>query len=279
MLYRLLSRLPLGVLYAVSHALFWLLRHVVRYRRDTVYGNLRRAFPDDPAARIRQLSARCYRELAEVAAETIKLASLDSRELQRRVRLDNPEIFDEVREERPVLLLSAHFGNWEWLLQSCMLSLGWPMFAVHKPQRFGAGAFINRVRARFGATPVRHREVGTEIVRQRRRRCLFAIIADQWPKGGRNACWTPLFGRPTAFSAEVARLAAMFRTPVFFVAAERRGRGVYHARFERLGVVRKGHEEEFIRAYARAIERCVLRRPQSWLWTHRRWKHAPPGDV
>jgi len=279
MLYRLLSRLPLGVLYALSRMFFWLMRDVFRYRRAVVRGNLRRAFPDAPAARIRELSAGFYRELADVAAETVKLASLDARDVRRRVQLDNPEILDEAGGDRPVLLLSAHFGNWEWLLQSCMLSLGWPMFAVHKPQRLGAGAFINDVRARFGAVPVRHREVGREVVRRRRRRCLFAVVADQEPKGARNACWTPLFGRPTAFSSEVARLAAMFRTPVFFVAAERCGRGHYRARFERLGVARKGKEDEFIRAYAAAVERCIRRRPQGWLWSHRRWKHAPPDGA
>ena len=279
MIYRLLSRLPLRVLYAVARVLSWLVCRVFRYRRGTVLENLRAAFADYSEARIESLAGRFYRELGEVFAETVKLATMRPEELQRRMRLDNPEIFKEADAGRPVLLLSAHCGNWEWLLQSCVLSLGWPMFAVYKPQRGSAGAFIRRVRARFGGVPVPHREVGATIARQRRRRCLFAMIADQAPKRADGAYWVPFLGRPAAFVAEIARLAAMFKTPVFFVACERRGRGFYGARFERLGTVEQGREEEFIRRYAEAVERCIVRSPQSWLWTHRRWKHPPPENA
>ena len=277
MMYRLLSRLPLCVLYAAARVLAWLACHVFRYRRDTVMANLRAAFPDFGEARIARLAGLFYRELGEVFVETVKLATMRPEELHRRLRLENPEIFDEAEAGKPVLLLSAHFGNWEWLLQSCVLSLGWPMFAVYKPQRGLAGAFIRGVRARFGGVLVPHREVGAAIARQRRRRCLFAMIADQAPKRADDACWVPFLGRPAAFGTEIARLAAMFKTPVFFVACERRGRGFYGARFERLGMVGRGREQEFIRRYAEAVERCIMRRPQSWLWTHRRWKHPPPA--
>lgn len=276
MLYRLLSRLPLRVLYGVARVLSTLLHRVVRYRRDVVFENLRAAFPDYGEARIRSLAGRFYRDLGAVFAEAVKLATMRPEDVQRRVPLENPEILDQADAGRPVLLLSAHFGNWEWLLQSCVLSLGWPMFAVYKPQRGAAGVFVRDLRARFGAVPVAHRDVGAAVARQRRRRCLFAIVADQAPKRAEDAFWIPFLGRRVAFGADVARLAVMFRTPVFFIVCERRGRGLYKARFEPLGTAEKGREEEFMRRYAAAIERRILHDPQSWLWTHRRWKHRPP---
>ena len=276
MFYRLLSRLPLGVLYALARVLSTLVYRVVRYRRDVVFKNLRAAFPDYDEARIRSLARGFYRDLGAVFAETVKLAAMRPEDVQRRVHLENPEVLDEADAGQPVLLLSAHFGNWEWLLQGCVLTLGWPMFAVYKPQRGFTGRFIRDLRARFGGVPVAHREVGAAIARQRRRRCLFAIVADQAPKHARGAFWIPFLGRRAAFGADVARLAAMFKTPVFFIVCERRARGFYRARFRPLGTAEKGREEEFVRRYAAEVERCILRDPQSWLWTHRRWKRRPP---
>ena len=276
MLYRLLSRLPLRVLYGVARVLSTLVYRVFRYRRDVVFENLRAAFPDYGEARIRKLAGGFYRDLGAVFAETVKLATLRPEDIRRRVRLENPEILDEADAGRPVLLLSAHFGNWEWLLQSCVLSLGWPMFAVYKPQRGAMGEFIRNLRARFGGVPVAHREVGAVVARQRRRRCLFALVADQAPKHAQGAFFIPFLGRRTAFSADVARIAATFKTPVFFIVCERRARGFYRARFKHLGTAEKGREQEFVRRYAAEIERCIVRDPSSWLWTHRRWKWRPP---
>lgn len=46
MLYRLLSYLPLGLLYALGTPCYLLLYHVAGYRKAVVLQNLRQAFPE-----------------------------------------------------------------------------------------------------------------------------------------------------------------------------------------------------------------------------------------
>ena len=115
---RLLARLPFGALYALTQAIALLLRYGLRYRLQTVQGNLRRCFPNLRPAALDKIVARYYRHLGEVAAEVIKLASLSADELRERVRFPNLDLVQqETRAGRSVILLAAHLHNWEWQLQ------------------------------------------------------------------------------------------------------------------------------------------------------------------
>ena len=64
-----------------------------------------------------------YDYLGELTAEVLYAPSVGREELQERVRLINPELVAEaLRDDRRVLILSAHHCNWEWLLLRCSFS-------------------------------------------------------------------------------------------------------------------------------------------------------------
>src|SRR5579863_6797287 len=84
---RLLSCLPLGLLYGFAAAVAWLAFRVVRYRAGLIRDGLVRAFPEFDAARLRAVMRSYYLGYAQMLVELIKSASFPAAEIRRRVRI------------------------------------------------------------------------------------------------------------------------------------------------------------------------------------------------
>ena len=70
-LYKILARLPMTWLYALSTGGAWLLQHVFRYRRKDVEQNLAQAFPDWSPAKLKATRSNFYQNLFDTAIEII----------------------------------------------------------------------------------------------------------------------------------------------------------------------------------------------------------------
>ena len=95
MLYRLLSRLPLTLLYALAWPCYLLLYYLAGYRKAVVQQNLTHAFPDKSAREITVLAKKFYLQLVQVALEILKTRRMSAADVQRRVQVVNPELLRE----------------------------------------------------------------------------------------------------------------------------------------------------------------------------------------
>ena len=74
--FKLLSRLPLRVLYALTDILYLVIYHIWRFRRDLSVGNVRNSFPDKATAEVEAIAAQSYRNACSLIAEVLKGASI-----------------------------------------------------------------------------------------------------------------------------------------------------------------------------------------------------------
>ena len=66
----------------------------------------------------------------------------------------------------------------------------------------------------------------------------------------------------------------------FFTSMRRVRRGYYEMTFHPLAAAQEPLEPEaFTARYAQQLEADIRREPANWLWTHRRWKLAPPASA
>ncbi|MGH8619958.1 MAG: lysophospholipid acyltransferase family protein [Burkholderiales bacterium] len=275
-----LSKLPLGVLYAVTWCAYVLLYYGARFRRPLAMDNLRRAFPDKSDADRAAIAHASYRNGGELLAEVIKGADLDAEDLLARVRFENGEVLDDcLAAGRPVLLLASHHCNWEWLLSACCARVGGGVDAVYKPIRsVAADRFLHYARSRFGGHPIPAADFFVEAMRRRATTKVFAMVADQTPRHDEPKYWTQFLRQDTAFFLGPEKIAGLLKAPVVYVAMRRLARGRYAARFERLAeppLPRDG--TVLLERYARAAERAVLESPADWLWMYRKWKYPRPA--
>lgn len=275
--YRLLGRLPLPLLYALSSIAAALIYHVIRYRRDVIADNLAQAFPELSAAQRDAIGKGVYRHFCDLGMEILVSPALPREQFHARVTLENPELLDEFKDrQQSILFLTCHQGNWEWLSHVVNDYLGCPIDAVYKTLHNRAfDEYVLEARALSGR-PIEFKQAGREILRRRREFRGFAMLADQAPFKRDKRYWHDFFGRPASFYFGPQKIAEATQYPVVYVAMTKPRRGHYRARFEILAQPphAKGGNA-IIDSYIGAVERAIRAQPETWLWTNRKWKHKP----
>ncbi len=253
-------------------------------RRRTTLENLRRAFPELSAVQRLQLARACYDNAGTVVLEIAAMGWMSEQALRTAVRFENPELFAQcVAKGRGLLLLSAHYGNWEWLACAAGLylrSLGVPVTVVVKRQHNPfVDTLLNRYRQRWGNRTVPLERAPWAIARAVRSGEAVAMLADQ-RAAPEHALWLPFLGHPAATHTAFARLALRFRMPVILGFARREPNGSYSVRLEELPVEELPDSPEGVRQlaayYLKRLESAIAQAPELWLWQHRRWRDSPP---
>lgn len=269
--------------YAISSVLALVLERIWGYRKSVVESNLRSAFPRKPPAEIRGLVHRFYAHLGDLIVEIMRIHGLPAARLDRQVRFENPELVTGLLGRgRAVTALAGHYGNWEFLsLLGTILEA--PSFAPYLPPKnpFFDG-YLSRARARFGGQPVHQDLFYRRLSRTVRRGspAFSLVLADQSPEKDGIDLWLPFLGRPTACAAGWERIARRISSAVVFLEVARLRRGFYSYAFRLMSENAGGEPPSGLTdEYNRRLEAEIVADPSLWLWSHRRWKHAPPSET
>lgn len=278
---RLLSRLPLGVLYGFSNFLFVVSFYIVRYRRRLVEKNLKQSFPNKTNDEIKAIEIDFYKNLCDYAVETLKLLTISKKDLSARMVFKQPEVPEAFKnKQQSILFLASHQFNWEWLLVSASISFPMAIDFVYQPVN---NQFFDKLslklRTRFGAHAIKRDEVAREIVKRKNMLRGIAIVADQYPGYGRDKKYVTTFlNQETAFFYGTNQLAVLTQYPAVYYQIRKIKRGYYEA--SPVIVAIPPYEktaDQVIEHYVRIVEKVIDENPQGWLWSHNRWKkrHLP----
>lgn len=282
-LFRLISLLPLRVLYLLADVLALLAHSVVRYRRKVVRSNLASSFPDMSSRELRRVERDFYRFLADYFFETVKLATMSEKQMHRRMRFENIEsVNTALAQGQCVSLFLGHYCNWEWVssMPLHLIPEAHPCQIYHRLRNAASDRAFLQLRSRFGATCVPMDESLTTLMHDYRsgRPNITGYIADQAPKYASLHHFVPFLHHDTAVLTGTERLSRMVHARVFYCRMSRPRRGYYVCRFEEMtpdasAMPRFSLTDEYWRRLEQDIRRC----PPYWLWSHRRWKHTLEG--
>jgi Kdo2-lipid IVA lauroyltransferase/acyltransferase len=256
-------------------------------RRHVAVGmiNLGIAFPERSERERRHIVRASYLNLGRGGAEYVRLAGFFHRRLVRRVAYERFHYWDELKRLYPgrgIVVLSAHFGNFELLAAAHALH-GHQITLVHHTQRFLAGdALMTWVRERAGVNVVRKRSAARAVLKALADGALVGVPFDQNAKRG-EAVFVPFFGEPAATSRTLARLvrkSGALVVPVFIVREpDRRRHRIVIRDFVPLQESADAEADivENTRRFLRPIEEIVRRFPEQFLWQHRRYRTRPRG--
>jgi KDO2-lipid IV(A) lauroyltransferase len=279
LLLKLLSRLPLRVLYALTDVLYLLVYHVWGFRKSLSRENLRRSFPAKTSPEIEQIAQQSYHNAFDMIAEVVKSAAMSPADIRQRMRIRNLEILAPyLTANQPVVLLASHHCNWEWLLLVSSLELKVSVDAVYKPLRVaGIDRFMFETRSRFGGHPIAVKDFLVEVLKRRDSARIIALVADQTPPREEEKHWTRFMHQDTAFFVGADKIARIVRAPVFFVGIARTRRGYYEATLQLLAQPPYATDgSDIIEKYARVAEAHIAQHPADWLWMYRKWKYKKP---
>ena len=272
--------LPMKVLYWVSDFLYIIIYRLIGYRTKVVRRNLRASFPDKSEAELRKIEKDFYHHFADYIVETIKLAHISEKELQRRAFVQNPELIDRLMEKghSTFIVFMGHYGNWEWYSGSSSRFVDCKIHQIYRPLNNPA---IDRLflylRTRFNSFCIKKNDTFRDIVKlkQNRVRTIVIFLADQTPSRGNLHYWTTFLHQDTPMLTGAERIARKLNLPVLFLDVQKLRRGYYTLEIKVLSESPKETPENWLtEQYTRMLEKMILRAPAYWLWTHKRWKYT-----
>lgn len=251
------------------------------FRREIVLDNLKNAFPNEPSERLDSIARSVFENVATSLFELLWFPNLTPGHISKLVDFPDEDLFRKLHsQEKGVVIVTAHIGNWEFIPTGVHVKTGIPVHSVYKPQ---SNRLIDRqvehFRTMFGNSVVPMGPAVREILRALQKGDAVLVAADQSaPKEslrmeffGRSV---PVFQGPAAFSLKTgAPMMAMF--------AIRKSDGRYMVRSVVVPMDGLDDSEESIRKlterHVKVTEAVIREFPALWMWTHRRWKHADNG--
>jgi KDO2-lipid IV(A) lauroyltransferase len=275
----LLSMLPLRLLYVLSDLLYPVTYYVIRYRKKIVLENLRNSFPDKEENEIRELARKFYRHFNDIIMEILKLTTLSTKNLEKRLKFSNPDVLnDYYKQGKSVLVVAAHFNNWEWSLGLSKVSPYQPI-VIYKPlNNKYFDRFFRKTRERHGSILIPMRDTIRRILadRQEGKLALYGFVSDQSTIWEETQYWTTFLNQLTPVHLGIEKMALKTGFPVAFVHIKKIKRGYYEVEVVKLFEDVSGVDKhEITEKHVRILEANIRKNPDQWLWTHRRWKLTP----
>jgi len=274
-----LSLLPLSVLYFLSNLFYYLIYHLMGYRRKVVEQNIQNSFPQYTNSDVNRVAKLFYRHLGDLIVESIRMFSMSEAEAVRRCRVRNPELLNRFFDAgRDIVLVGSHYGNWE------ITSIAFPSQFKHKIASIFAKLknvyFTDKItqsRMRYGSDLItKDRLINGYYEEAHPKSVALGFISDQSPNYNKNKnyYWTNFLNQETVTAPGAERYARKYNLPVVYVQILKQRRGYYEIELE---LVTDDPQSlapgEITERHLRCLERLIIRAPQYWLWSHRRWKH------
>ncbi len=281
---RLFSRLPFGVLHAISGLVARLASDVVGYRRPVIRGNIERSFPERSKAEHRQIERLYYRHFADITLESIKNFSISDADARSRMGHERVEVFEPFFEAgRSVLIAGGHFNNWELYAMTANQNVPHDVMAVYKRlSNKTMDEAVRKSRQRFGLEMVRTVDsqawMDAHVSGYRPKAVVMGF--DQSPADPIKSWWNAFLHQETAWYFGLEKWARMYDLPVIYGHIKKLKRGRYETHYELVTDAPNSLPEgAILQRCIDLLEADIRETPHQWLWSHKRWKHARPESM
>ena len=273
----IIALIPFPLLYIISNFLRFVIQKVVKYRRTVVENNLSMCFPELDTKTHNRLVGLSYQNLADNILEGIKDFSMTRKQVLKRHKLLNPELLEPyLKIGKSIIGVTGHYANWEWGSLSASLQIKTNVVAFYKKLNNPIiDGFVRWSRAKFGTILASIRRTAETFEANANITTIYLMAADQriLKKNLEKSYWVNFLGKKTPFLHGPEKYSRLYNLPVFYIDIQRVKRGFYEVKLSLLSdEPRELSEGEITRKYAQKLEEIIIKKPQGWLWSHRRWK-------
>ncbi len=190
------------------------------------------------------------------------------------------EFIEGMRAEgKGLILVTAHFGNWEWC-NACARTLGVEGGSIARPlDNPRVNEFVRSIRERNGLRIFDKAGAIRKALGALKRNNVVGVLIDQ--DAGRSGVMSPFLGKPASTVTVPVELAMRVGSPMV-VAGLRRVSGEGGRRFRMVfnpepyraapGADGKEEAKRLTDALNAGLGDMILGAPAQWFWIHRRWK-------
>ncbi|MDO9265429.1 MAG: lysophospholipid acyltransferase family protein [Desulfosalsimonadaceae bacterium] len=286
----ILRRLPRRVGIAAARGLAAILYCLLRKQRNNTINHLTSAFGNEKTDKeIRHIARSVFRHFLTAGVDAARIPIFIKEGMDRYIRADNMHYFEDAYAGgKGMILLTAHFGNWE-LLGAWLTWKGYPLRAVGSPLSNPLlDQLITDTRNQAGYINIARGTETREIIRTLKQGCPLGILMDQDTRV--KGVFVDFFGRKANTPVGPVLLARRFNIPIIPAFMHLEPDLTYHV--ECLPPIKPSAAGDPKRDLLADVQQCsdvyeriIREHPEQWAWFHRRWRREPeavrpvPGET
>ena len=261
-----------------SSVLAFIFYYFIPIRRDVTIDNLKHAFPDYSEKKIKEIAYGSYKSFCIALVEILYLPWMNFEQIKKVVTCSNANLITKKADEKNgVILLAAHFGNWEYAAVSIAAQINEKVSVIIKPQRNPyVTKWMNKARTRWTNEVVPLGISIRSIYAVLKEKGIVAMAADQ--RGPEENIKLEFFGRKTSVLTGPAVLSLKTNAPILYGIPIRQPDYSYFVNIEEISKENLPDDfdekvKELSIRLLKYIEDIIRKYPEQWLWMHKRWKH------
>jgi Kdo2-lipid IVA lauroyltransferase/acyltransferase len=270
----LFSLLPFFILYGISDFFAFLLYHVIKYRKEVVFSNLKIAFPEKTDAERIKIAKKFYQYFTDAMIESLKFVSISKKQLLKRSTGSFDIMNDLIDKGYNINVMAGHQFNWEYANLLYAIHLKIPFVGIYMPiENKALNKIFFNFRSQYGTILISATDFKNKMHGVFKKQYMMALAADQNPSGPELGYWMNFFGRPTPFVTGPEKGAIKNNAAVVYVGFKKVKRGYYHFDTTLLTKQSAGTKTgELTCSYRDVLEKTIKQDPANYLWSHRRFK-------
>lgn len=270
------------MLYIISNFLKYILFDIINYRNKVIFSNIQNSFPSKSNKEHKEINSRFKSHLSDIFIESMKIFSISKKQAYNRMVCVNPELPNKYfNEGKNIILVGGHYNNWELYAVALKNHLQFSTYAIYKPlSNLFFDKKMRETRGKFGLRLIPMKLTKKYFAETTSTPRAIVFGADQSPSNAKRSYWTTFLNQDTAVQYGVEKFAIEFNWPVIYGEIKKVKRGYYEIEYK---LISENPSEtkygEITESHTKELEKGILKAPEYWLWSHRRWKHKRPTDV
>jgi KDO2-lipid IV(A) lauroyltransferase len=276
-------RLPETLVDAWGTALGLTFYTLDRAHRRVALTNLEQCFPNRTPAERRAIARATFGHFGRVLLRLLTFSALPPDEMLARAEYEGDErVRLAYAQGKGVLFFTGHFGFWECQAMAHAVKLRPIGVLARTLDNAPLNDLLERMRTKTGNSVIYRQGAVRRVLKMLAAGEGVALLIDQHMHSP-DAIWVNFFRRPAATTSSLAALALRTGAAVIPVFAHPLPGGRYRFVYEAPVEPPKEDGPEAIREFTQrctdVLEMHVRKRPELWLWMHRRWRDSPTPDT
>jgi len=273
----LFSKLPFRLLYIISDFIYFLLFYLIRYRKKVVLENLKLAFPNKTNKELIRIQKKFFSHFVDTLIDAIKALTISEKNIKKRFSYTNIELIDKLyKEGKSIILVGAHYGNWEWIIGIPLVNKIDCYTSYTKLQNKNFENLIKTSRSKFGVICLQSTEITKEIHKNfvQKKQGLYLLLSDQSPQLKKKQYWAPFLNVKVPVFLGAEMISKKYDYAVVNLNTTKIKRGYFKSEFELITDKPKDTAlYEITNRYLEITEAHIRKQPAYYLWSHKRFKH------
>ncbi len=252
--------------------------YFIPIRRSTAISNLQKAFPQKSKSEIRSIARKNYQSITITFFELMIIPHLSQSVIDSQVECSGLNLIEEKLESgKGIILLTAHFGNWEFIISYLAPKLDGKFNVLVKPQR---NPYITKwleETRHVAHTKIIPTGVSVKSIYQALTKGEVVLIAgDQ--RGHKDGPRFNFFNQPTAYYTGTAAIVNRTKCELLIGLIQRKKDFTYKLTIRELDLSSLPELEEdrislLTQNYISLLEEHVKETPEQYFWMHKLWKY------